>query len=193
MNPPLSFSNALTQLKLLASQTGNFTFSDDELTQALQEAWNDPFVVTSVTDTSVTFTAGTFSYNVPATVTTVRGIFYKPTSTDPYTELDPSLYQIDSGVIVFRDYVRNFINDTYTLYIKGSYKFTTSDSLTKTHHVNYVLNLAAEKLLNRLLLKKAFVFLTNDTSLSEIVRAQQIFQGEVLRAKQGLLRQFESM
>lgn len=193
MNPPLTFANALIQLKTLTSQTGNFTFTDDELTQALQEAWNDAFVVSNVTDTSVSFIAGTFSYNVPSTITTVRGIFYKPTSTDPYKEVSPDLYQIDNGVIVFRDNVRDWLNDTYTLYIKGSYKFTTSDSLTKTHHVNYVINLAAENLLNRLLLKKTFVFLTNDTTVSEIVRAIQLFSSRVLVAKQGLLRQFESM
>lgn len=159
----------------------------------MQEAWNDAYVVTQVTDSSLTFASGTYTYNVPATITTVRGIFYKPTSTDPLTEIDPSLYQIDNGVIVFKDNVQRWLDDTYSLYIKGSYKFTTTDSLTKTHHVNYVLNLAAENLLNRLLLKKTFVFLTNDTSVADIVNAIRIFSNRVLTAKQGLLRQFESM
>lgn len=193
MNPPLTFANALTQLSLLTSQTGNFTFTVDELTQALTEAWNDSYVVTSLTDSSLTFTAGTYSYNVPSGITVVTGIFYKPTSTDPLTQIAPDLYQIDNGVIVFVDNVQRWLGDTYTLYIKGRYKFTVSDALTKTHHINYVLNLAAENLLNRLLLKKTFVFLTNDTSVADIVNAIRIFSNRVLTAKQGLLRQFESM
>lgn len=193
MNPPLTFANALTQLSLLTSQTGNFTFTNDELTQALTEAWNDPFLVNTVTDSSVTFTAGTFSYTLPSTISIVTGVFYNPTSTDPLTQISPDLYQIDSGKIVFVDNVQNWLNDTYTLYIKGRYKITTSDPLSSTHKINYALNLAAENLLNRLLLKKTFVFLTNDTSVADIIRAIQVYSNRVLTAKQGLLRQFESM
>jgi hypothetical protein len=193
LNPPLSFSNALIQLELLTSQTGNFTFTGDELTQALQEAWNDSYNVKQVTDSSVTFSSGTYSYAMPATVSVVTGIFYKPTSTNPLTEISPEKYQIDAGNIVFIDDIQRWLDDTYTLYIKGRYKNTTSDSLPTTSHVNYVLNLAAENLLNRLLLKKTFVFLTNDTSVAEIVNAIRIFSSRVLTAKQGLLRQFESV
>lgn len=192
MNPPLAFNNALTQLKLLTSQTGNFTFTDDELTQALTESWNDQYNVKQVTDSSVQFQAGTFSYTIPSDVTVVTGIFYNPTSTDPLTEIDPRLYQIDVGNIVFTGGVQGWLNDFYTLYMKGRYKLTTSDSLPTNNHVNYVINLAAENLLNRLLLKKTFVFLTNDTSVVEIVNALKLYSNRVLTAKQGLLRQFET-
>lgn len=192
MNPPLSFNDALTQLKLITSQTGNFTFTDDELTQALVEAWNDSVVVTQVTDSSTSFTAGTFSYPIPVDVDVVTGIFFNRTSTDPLTEIDSRLYQIDAGNIVFIDDVQRWLNDNYSLYIKGRYKLLTTDSLPTGNHVTYVINNAAQNLLNRLLLKKTFVFLTNDTNVSEIVNAIKIYSNRVLQSKQGLLRQFET-
>lgn len=192
MNPPLSFANALTQLSLLTSQTGNFTFTNDELTQALTEAWNDPYLVNSAVDTSVSFQTGVFSYAIPSDITVVTGIFYNPTATDPIQEISPDLYQIDAGNIVFINNVAHWLDDSYTLYIKGRYKLATTDNLQTNDQVNYVLNLSAENLLNRLLLKKTFVFLTNDTQVADIVRAIQIFSTRVLTAKQGLLRQFET-
>lgn len=193
MNPPLDFADALTQLKLITSQTGNFTFDDDEITQALTEAWNDQYNVTQATDDTTSFVPGTFSYSVPTTISVVRGIFYNPTSTDPLTELGSRLYQINTGNIVFVDDIQCYLDDYYTLYVKGSYKLQTTDDLPSTNNINYVINLAAENLLNRLLLKKTFVFLTNDTSISDIVNTIKIYSNRVLTAKQGLLRQFESV
>lgn len=193
MNPPLTFTNALTQLNLLTSQTGNFTFNSDEMTQALQEAWNDTFVVARVYDSSLSFISGTYTYALPATVTVVREIYFQRTSTDFPERIDRNFYEVLNGNIIFNTQAQRWINSTYPLYVRGVYKKTTSDVLDTTHQINYVLNLAAEKLLNRLLLKKTFVFLTNDTSVSEIVGSLKVIQSNVLRAKQGIAREFESI
>lgn len=192
MNPPLTFANALTQLKLLTSQTTNFTFTDDELTQALTEAWQNTYVVNTLLDSTVTFTSGTFTYTIPSTLTTVLDIFYKPTSTDPITLIDKSLYTIINGSIIFVDNVQRWLGDTYTLYIKGRYKLLTTDNLTTDNHINYVLALAAYLLLKRLSYKHAFQFLKNDTSMSDIINARRDMQADVLTYKQALLRQYES-
>jgi hypothetical protein len=192
MNPPLSFSNALTQLSLLTSQAGNFTFSSDELTQALTQAWNDTYVVTQVWDGTTAYAPGTWQYPIPATVGVVRGLYFQRSTTDYPEEISPNLYDIVSGNIQFNNDMRNWLYDNYTIFIKGSYKLLTTDNLPTTNHINYVLNLAAEGLLARLLLKKTFVFLTNDTSVPEITAALNAIQSQVLRYKQALLRQFES-
>jgi hypothetical protein len=192
LNPPLTFANALIQLKLLTSQTGNFTFTDDELTLALQEAWNDTYVVNTLLDSTTSFVAGTYTYAVPTALSTVMEIYYKPTSTDPMQAISKELYSIVNGQIIFLDNVSRWLDDTYTLYIKGRIKLATTDSLTTKNLINYVLNLSAELLLSSLLLKKTFVFLTNDTTVSEIAAALNIIQGQVLRYKQALLREFES-
>lgn len=192
MNPPLTFSAAKTQLNLLTSQTANFTFTDDEITQALQTAWNDTYVVNQVWDDTTSFVTGTWQYPIPATVTTVNDLYFKRTTSDFPERISPELYEIVNGNIQFTVFTPNWINDTYTLYIKGYYKLTTSDSLSTTNQINYVINLAAETLLNQLLLKKTFVFLTNDTSVGDISAALRVFQSNVLRFKQAILREFQS-
>lgn len=192
MNPPLSFTNALTQLKTLTSQTGNFTFTDDELTQALEESWNDPFVIDRVYNATLSYSSGTFTYAIPTGVTTVRDIYFQRTSTDNPELLGRETYEVIDGNIIFNITGERWLGDNYQLFVRGTYKLTTSDSLDTTNLVTYVLNLAAEKLLSRLLLKKTFVFLTNDTSVAEISAALNIFQNNVLRAKQGIAREFEA-
>lgn len=192
MNPPLSFSDALTQLKLLTTQSANFTFTDDELTQALQTAWNDTYVCNVVWDSSLTYTVGTWQYLLPDTLTTVRELYFKRTSTDYPEKISPDLYEIVNGNIQFGLLTQNWLADNYTLYIKGLYKLTTDDDLETQNLVNYVINLAAETLLNNLVLKRTFVFLRNDTTMGDIVGALRVIQGNVLRYKQAILREFES-
>lgn len=192
LTPPLTFANAQTELSTLTTQTGNFTFDSDELTQALTEAWNDNYVVNQVWDSSISFQTGTWQYALPPTVTVVRDLYYQRSTSDYPERLSPELYEIVNGNIQFLEYTQNWLDDTYTIYIKGAYKLTTSDSLSTYAQVNYVINLAAELLLNRLLLKKTFVFLTNDTTVAEIVAALKIYSAQVLTYKQAILREFES-
>ena len=192
MTPPLTFANAQTELNTLTSQTSNFTFNSDELTQALTEGWQDNYVVNQVWDSSTSFVVGTWQYALPATITVVRDLYFQRSTSDYPERISPELYEIVNGNIQFQEWTQNWIDDTYTIYIKGAYKLTTSDSLQTVSQVNYVLNLAAENLLNRLLLKKTFVFLTNDTSVAEIVAALKIFSARVLEYKQAILREFES-
>lgn len=192
MNPPLTFAAAQTQLATLTSQTSNFTFNSDELTLALQQAWNDTYVVNQVWDSTTSFVVGTWQYAIPATITVPRDLYYTRTSTSFPERISPELYEIVNGKIQFTLRTPAWFSDTLTIYIKGSYKLLTTDSLVTRNQVNYVLNLAAEILLNQLLLKKTFVFLTNDTSVAEIAAALRVFQGNVLRYKQALLREFES-
>lgn len=192
MNPPLTFTQALTQLTIFTSQTANFTFNQDELTQALQTAWNDTYVCNVVWDSSLSFVLGTYQYPLPATLTTVRGLYFKRTTSDSPEPISSDLYEVVAGNLQFNNQSRRWLGSTYTLYIKGLYKLTTSDNLTSDNLVNYVINLAAEILLNNLVLKRTFVFLRNDTSLSDIVRALQTVQGQVLRYKQAILREFEA-
>lgn len=193
---PLSFANAQTELATLTSQTANFTFDSDELTQALTVAWNDTYVVATAFDSSTAFVPGTFSYPIPSTITALQGLYYYPNlnndgTTSPPVPISTDLYEIINGNIQFVNQADWWLNDNYTIYIKGRYKLQTTDNLPNPQLANYVLYLAAETLLNMLLLKKTFVFLTNDTQVAEIVNALKIFSGQVLVFKQALLREFE--
>lgn len=191
MNPPLTFAQALVQLKLLTSQTANFTFSDDELTQALQEAWNNSYVCKTVLDNSLTFIPGTYSYTQPATISALMDVMYLPDSTGPMQPIARDLWQVINGTIYFTDNVQNWLNDNVPIYLKGKYKLLTTDSLTTTIVVNYVLSLAAYLLLKRLSYKMTFQFLRNDTSMGDIINARRDMQADMLTYKQALHRQFQ--
>jgi hypothetical protein len=193
LSPPLTFANALTELSLMTSQEGNFTFTNDELTQALTQAWLDTYVVKQVEDTSISYTPGTYSYPIPTAMTVVKKVRYQRTTDSYPEEITPDLYDIHDGNIEFNDNMRYWIYDNYTLIVNGSYKLTTADSLTTQNLVNYTLSLATEILLSRLLLKKTFVFLTNDTSLQEIALALRTIQQQVLKYKQALTREWETV
>lgn len=193
MTPPLEFADALTQLKLLTSQTTNFTFSNDELTQALTEAWQNTFVCRSLLDSTTSFVTGTYIYPIPAALTVVTDIFYQPCSTDPMQPLSRDLWRIINGQIYFMDTVQRWLDSTYTLYVKGRYKLATTDSLPTDNLINYVLALAAYMLLKRLSYKMTFQFLRNDTSMGDIINARRDMQADVLTYKQALLREFEGL
>jgi hypothetical protein len=199
MNPPLTFANALTQLKLMTTQTANFTFTNDELTQALTIAWQDSFAGNIVWDSSVQYVMGTYQYAIPATLTTVREIYIVKPETNltgaggNYPEpISQDLYDIVNGKIQFRQIMQNFVGNSVTLYLKGFYSLTVNDNLITDNQVNYVLHLAAYSLLRSLLLKRVFVFLRNDTTTGDIKLATDIMRNEVLTYKQRLLREFES-
>lgn len=194
MNPPLAFADALTQLKLLTSQTANFTFTDDELTQALQNAWNDTFVCTPVTET-VSFVAGVWQYAIPSGMTTVTGIRFLRTSDDFPEPIAKELWKVNTATnnVEFSLNARKWFADTYTMYFDGRYKLATTDSLTTDALVNYVLSNAAYLLLRNLLLKHNFVFLRNDITTADIVNARRDMQADMLRYKQALQRDFEAI
>lgn len=192
MIPPLTFAQALVQLALLTSQTANFTFTSDELTQALQTAWNDTYVCNSVWDSSTSFVVGTWQYALPAAVTVVQDLYYTRTTTDYPERISPELYEIVNGKIQFTVFTPNWINDTNTIYIKGRYKLATTDNLTTDALVNYVISLAAYILLKQLVYKHTLLFLKNDTSMADIINARRDMQQDVLLYRQALLREYES-
>lgn len=193
MQPPLAFADAFTQLKLFTSQTGNFTFSDDEITQQLQLSWDDTYVVTYVYDATLNYAAGTFTYPIPTAVDVVSGIYFQRTTTDNPEPLDRSLYEVFDGNIIFNENAQRWLGDNYQLFVRGRHKVLLSESLSTPELVNYTINLATEKLLSMLLLKKTFVFLTNDTSIAEIAAALKLIQSNVLVYKQAITREFEGV
>lgn len=192
MNPPLAFTDAQTQLALLTSQEANFTFSGDELQQALETAWNDTYVCSEIFDDSLTFESGTWQYTVPGTVTVVRELMYTRTTTDSPERISSDLYEIVDNNIQFFTGIERWLITGTTIYVKGLVKLTTDDVLGTAELVNYVLYTAALMLLNSLVFKNAFVFLRNDITMVDISRAIQIMEGQVIRYRQALRREFES-
>lgn len=193
MAPPLDFASALTQLKLLTSQTGNFTFTDDEMTQALQTAWQDSYVCTSVYDSSLSFVTGQYQYAIPTSMTIVTGIEFQRTFTDFPEPISRDIWEVIPGYIQFNVNAPIWLSDGYQMYVKGRYKLALTDSLSTDSLVNYVLTNAAYILLRNLVLKRAFVFLRNDTSMQDIRQARNDMRTDMLYYKQSLQREFEAI
>jgi len=101
------------------------------------------------------------------------------------------MYEIVAGNIQFNALARIIIDDNYTLYIKGFYKLKLSDTLTTPDLQNYVINLAAQKLLAKFGFMKVFRFLQNDTSLADILNLRKQVDLDVATYRQLLQREFE--
>lgn len=192
MNPPLSFDDAKTQLALLTSQTANFTFNDDELAQALSFAWQDTYVGTIVTDSSITLASGVWEYAVPDGIDVVREIWFRPVIGKPLKLITRDLYTVVNGTIQFNYLAWHWLDSPYQLTIKGFSKLTVDQDLPTIELINYVIYSAAVNLVNTLIYRKTFQFLRTDITMADIARALSSMQAEVLRYKQGLLREFES-
>ena len=193
MQPPLAFADALTQLKLLTSQTANFTFTNDELTQALTTAWQDQFVVNSVFDETLNYSIGTWQYPIPSTLNSVNEIYIQRSTSDYPEKIGQDLYEIVNGNIQFHNRAQLFLSDNYQLLLKGKYKLSTDDTLDTDSQINYVLTNAAFILLRQLLLKAAFVFLRNDITVADIGRAKNDMFADMVRYRQALQREFQSV
>ena len=189
-----SLANLLVTLNLRLGDTNNFTFTSDEKTEALNEAFNDDLVVADVWDSSLTFDTATYQYARPATVDRIQDIYIKPSNasdTDPQ-KISADLWEVVGDNIHFKNAANLYIPDNYTLYLKGKNKYTTADSIVETNVQEYVLNLAQLNCLNMLGVKKALSFLKNDTSVSEIIAIKRELERKVAQYRQRLPRAFEA-
>lgn len=181
------------KLNLRLNDTDNFTFTDEEKTEVLDEAIHDDLVVSPVWDSSLTFQTSTYQYTVPVTMTTIQDIYIRTsnsTDTEPET-ISSRLWEVVDGKLQFKNNAGDVIPQGYTLYLKGNYKYTTTDTISEINVQEYVLNLAQLNCLNMLGVKKALKFLKNDTSMSEIIAVKRELERKVGQYKQRLPRSFE--
>lgn len=189
----MDFTALKAELNIRIGDTDNFTFTIEEKTSALTEAINDESVVKPSWNDSVTFDSSTYQYAKPSTVDVVKDIYMKRSaSTDVFPEkIDSSLWEIVGSNIQFKPISSRFIPDGTVLYLRGSDKYTISDTIAETNVQEYILNLSQLHLYTMLGTKKAFKFLKNDTSISEIVTMRRELERKVADYKRRLPRSFE--
>lgn len=190
----LSYADAQTTLNTILGDTNDTTFSSSEKQRALTKAWNDSHVVNVIWDTSLTYATGTYQYALPATLTTLQDIYLSTTgSSQPFPEpIDNSLWELVNGNIQFNWKADATIPNGYTLYLKGHYKLTTSDSITPVNMQEYVLALAGVYTLTMLTHKKANLFTKNDVSMGELIALRRELNNDVTDLRRRLLREWES-
>lgn len=188
----MDFAAALVELNTLLNDTDNFTFTTDQKTQALKNAWNDSDVVTPVWDGSIIFSVNTYQYAVPTTMTTVKDI-YLERYTGAFPEpIATELWEIVAGNIQFLHNAHLVIPDSYQLWIKGGYKLTTSDDLPTVALQNYVISKAGYLTLRQLAYMKGLRFLRNDTTMSDIVNLRNQMRDDMQMWRLQLQREFQA-
>lgn len=182
----------LTELNIRVGDTDNFTFTPEEKTSALTEAFNDDYVITDKWSTSLTFTQGTYQYTLPSGVDVIYDIAIKPDNSvnEPET-IDAGLWEVWDGVLQFKNSASNIIPTGYTLYLKSKTKYDSSDTVTEVNVQEYILNLAQLRLYKIMLAKKSMRFLKNDTTISEIVTVKRDLEQDVARYRQRLPKSYQ--
>jgi hypothetical protein len=190
----LSFSDGLTELDTILADSSNTTFSTAEKSRALTKAWNDPYVINIVWDTSLTYTQGTYQKTLPATLTTLKDIYLSPTgSTQPMPEpISNDLWEVVNGIIQFNQRTDNTIPNGYTLYLKGNYKLTVNDPITPVNLQEYVMSLAGANTLTLLAHKKANLFVKNDVTMGELIGLRRELMSDVKERRARLIKEYES-
>jgi hypothetical protein len=190
----MDITSALSTLDTVLGDSGDTTFTSTEKTRALTKAWNDPYVVTNVWDTSLTYTQGTYQYTLPAALNTLQDIYISPQgSTQPFpSPINSDMWELVNGKIQFRQRADYLIPNGYTLYLKGHYKLLTTDSIADTNLQEYVLALAGFNTLTMLGHKKANLFVKNDTTMSELIGLRRELLAEVKEYRTRLPKEYES-
>lgn len=189
-----TFAELKTTLNIRLGDTDNFTFTSEEKDEALTEAFNDPYVLTEVWDSSLTFDINTYQYTRPAAIDVIRDIYIRPSNTSD-TEPKPiasGLWEVIGNKIHFKGNANGTIPQGYSLFLKGQNKYTVSDSITETNVQEYVLALAQLRCLRMLGVKKTLKFLKNDTSLSEAIAMKRELERDVAEYRRNMPRAFES-
>lgn len=181
----MDFNDFLDDLNIQLGDTDNFTFTPEEKTRALTEAFNDPYVIKAKWDTTLTYTVGTYQYAIPTGVTTVKDIYIRTdNSLNNPTKIDSSFWDIVGAYIQFSPATN--IPDTYHLFVSGNYKYTISDTITEVNVQEYVLTVAQFRCLKLLSNKKVNRFLKNDTTLGEVIALKRDLEQDIANYRRRL-------
>jgi len=186
----MNYAALKTELNIQLGDTDNFAFTSEEKDSILTEAIQDSFVVKKVSDISLLFVTDTWEYDVPSTITVINDVSIQvDTTQDPETIALP--YQVVARKLQFKGR-SNLIPDGSTIFIRGSYKYTVSDTIAEIRLQQYVLKLAQIIAMDEIGIKKILKFVKNDTSVSEIIAIKRELERKVSQHRASLPREFQA-
>lgn len=190
----MTFAELKAKLNTRLGDVDNFAFTSEEKDEILTEAIQDPYVVQTTWDETLTFLTGTWRYEVPEGVSTVKDVYVKRG-----VELEPEPIAVPYEIVV-EDGTRYLqfkggshrLPHNQTMYIRGSYKLTIADDIEDVRTQQYVLNLAQLNALDNLGMKKVLRFLKNDTSVSEIIAIKRELERKVIQHRASIQREYQA-
>ncbi len=174
----MNFNTALETLNIALNDSDNFTFTDSEKTRALTEAWADPYNTYDTWDESLSFSSAQYAYEIPSEITTVKGLYYKPSDDSFPVPLPSDSYETVAEYLYIAPEYQYFFSEGQTIIVKGVCQRTVTDNLSGDRQ-DYVIKLAQYKTLGMLGGQKANKFLKNDTSMAEIVALRRELEREL--------------
>lgn len=185
-----TFAALLDELDILLGDSDDFTFTPEEKTRALTEAWRDRYVVQPASATTTydnTVRAYTFTG-----VDVIRELQYNTADSWPRSLPGDAWELIDGSVYIDFNY-RHTIPHGSTLTAIGRLKLDIADDITDTNTnlIEYVLTIAHYNTLKLLGAKKTNRFIKNDTNMNEIIALRRDLQSDIQQKRQSLARNFE--
>lgn len=191
----MDYAQTYDEMNIVLGDTENITFTPEEKARALKKAWNDSYVVSYVTDSSLTFSNGVNSYATPTGFTVVTEIGISPgnsLASDFVSPIPGNIWETQGSNITFKNNANSILSSNYTLYLKGRYKYSwQTDTLPTPNLQEYVIALGAYNTLGLLGYKKANLFLKNDLTMAELIALKREMKQEVLELRGKLQRVFE--
>ena len=170
---------AQTELSTMLADTLQ-QVSEDRLSAAISTAWRDSYVTNQVIDESLTFSAGTYIYAVPTTVTTIESIGIKLNATSGVSPLSNDLWEIIGSEIRFNSNVDRYLDSGTVLSIRGRRKVLDAETIdTDSALHDYVINLAAWNILKYMGISKIMSFLNNDTSMADVINFRRELERDI--------------
>ncbi len=166
----LTYTQMKARLNVGLRDTDNFGFTDAEKDEALQQAYDDPYVFKISIDSSITAVPGQYVYPL-TTFEWIIDIGYDGYGTGSPVHMPRSYWSYVDGTIYFSRDALDILSRGKILFVKGKRKFTIAD-LIPSYLTAYILLLARSVGLDLLMADKTQRFLRNDTTLSELQNAQ---------------------
>lgn len=166
--------------------TQNLTFTDDEKTELLTAALNDPLATTVVRDTSLTTIAGTYSYTAPTGIGAIYELGLDLNGDGIFHLIPREQYDLINGAIYFNT---NALPAGKTIQIVGKSKLDATSADIPVKVQDYVLHIAMVNAFEMLKTSLTTRFVKNDMTMSDIINSINTHKQEAVRLRQDIINQ----
>lgn len=180
-----TFADLKTRLNTKLRDSQNLTFTDDEKTEILTVAINDPYVYTLTRNASLTTAASTYAYALPTDVEEVFDLFLDTDGNGVGYHVSREDYDVIDGYIRAR--VTWPENTPIILFCKTKLDSASTDYPVKMQE--YILELALVEAFELLKTSLTTRFLKNDMTMADIIQSIATHQRRAEELRRAIINQ----